>query len=456
MKRQRSNYFKLGLTLFLAAAAAILFYTFLFNGETLKESVQKFIRTASPILWGLFLAYFLWYVIRWVQKYFDRWLKIREARKKRKVSRMLSIAVGVLFLIVLIALLLIFILPALWSALTTFINNLSDYEERVQSYLNVLLQKSPTLRRIIGESTEALFDKISDFVSNGIQANLSKFISSLTTGVLKIGRGVLNFVIGIIVAVYILASKERFVYQFRKLLRAVFSESTANRISEHVARGKEIFDNFVVGKLLDSLIIGFLCFIGLSIMRMPYAVLISVLVGVTNMIPIVGPFIGAIPSAFLLLLVDPVKCLIFIIFILVLQQVDGNIIGPKILGSSIGLSAFWIIVALLIGGSLLGIVGMFFAVPVFAFIYEILTDWINEKLREKGLSPYLRPLGEEGDRPHPDDEEFHEIKRSQPGERYDRFLSFLARVCTKIRKFFRSVRRGFRKMTNRYSKKDRE
>ncbi len=180
-------------------------------------------------------------------------------------------------------------------------------------------------------------------------------------------------------------SKEKFGKQSKKIVYAVFKPSHANMILHLTLKSNEIFGGFIIGKLIDSAIIGVLCFIGLSLLNMPYALLVSVIVGVTNVIPFFGPYIGAIPSAVLIMLADPRKGLYFILFILVLQQIDGNIIGPKILGDSTGLSAFWVVFSILLGGGLFGFVGMILGVPTFAVIYYVINMLINHRLEVKKL-----------------------------------------------------------------------
>ena len=191
--------------------------------------------------------------------------------------------------------------------------------------------------------------------------------------------------IGVIVSVYVLFSKEKFVSQTKKTVYAVFSTRNANAILHLTRKSNEIFGGFIIGKIIDSAIIGVLCFIGISILRMPYVMLVSVIVGVTNVIPFFGPYIGAIPSAVLIMLADPLKGVYFVIFIFLLQQLDGNFIGPKILGNSTGLSAFWVIFSILLGGGLFGFPGMLMGVPTFAVIYYIVQTIVNRRLENKNL-----------------------------------------------------------------------
>lgn len=195
----------------------------------------------------------------------------------------------------------------------------------------------------------------------------------------------MNLIVGIIISVYLLAMKEKSLARCCKMIYATFQQEKAELILTGLHNTNQVFSGFVRGKLLDSLIIGILCFVGCSILKMPYTPLVSVVVGVTNVIPFFGPFLGAIPSAFLILLVSPLKCLYFIIFIILLQQLDGNVIGPKILGDSTGISSFWVIVAILVGGGFFGVLGMFFGVPVFACL-RMLVKWLmDRRLARRGM-----------------------------------------------------------------------
>lgn len=196
---------------------------------------------------------------------------------------------------------------------------------------------------------------------------------------------VMSFVVGIIISIYVLMGKERFFAQSKKLLSALIPTPAVDRIVQITHQSHEIFSGFISGKILDSCIVGLLCFIGMVIFRWPYAVLISVMVGVTNVIPYFGPFFGAIPSVLIMLIVDPVKAIWLALFILALQQLDGNVIGPKILGNSTGLSAFWVIFSITVFGSLFGVVGMFIGVPLFAVIYSLVRQFCEWRLSCKGM-----------------------------------------------------------------------
>lgn len=252
----------------------------------------------------------------------------------------------------------------------------------------------------VGKMLESIVEEASDFVQNWMKTDLMEkvnlWMTQLTVGMIQMVREVFNFIIGIIVSIYVLFSKEKFQKQTKKLIYAVFRPGQANMILQIGGKSNEIFGGFIIGKIIDSLIIGVICFIGLSILNMPYTMLVSVIVGVTNVIPFFGPYIGAIPSAILILLADPLKGLYFIIFVIALQQFDGNVLGPKILGNSTGLSSFWVVFSILIAGGLFGIPGMLFGVPTFAVIYYIVNMLVNSILKKKELPTDTECYGKNG------------------------------------------------------------
>ena len=222
-----------------------------------------------------------------------------------------------------------------------------------------------------------------------LEPNLDKILGilgNLSLGVISLLVWLKNLLIGVIVMIYLLNIKDQFVALAKKITYGLFSVEWANRIVREARFIHKVFGGFIIGKIVDSLIIGIMCFVCLSFMKMPYTLLVSVIVGVTNVIPFFGPFIGAIPSAFLILLVSPIQCLYFLIFILLLQQFDGNILGPKILGDSTGVSSFWVLFSILLFGGLFGFVGMIIGVPTFAVIYRLTGDFINSKLKKRKLS----------------------------------------------------------------------
>lgn len=287
----------------------------------------------------------------------------------------LLIVIGLLWLV----------LPRLYESIQTLVTNLPLYFDRMRSTVEEIFKANQDVEDYVLGLFDNLSQTLSSFLSGDLVNELKTVLVSITSSVYAVVMEIVYIAIGFIVAVYILTSKERFAAQTKKVLYSIFDVQHATDIIEEAHEVNEIFIGFVSGKILDSLIIGVICYISLNIIQMPYKELVSVIVGVTNVIPFFGPFIGAVPSAFLILLVDPFKCLIFVIYILILQQIDGNIIGPKILGQNTGLSSFWVICAILVGGGLFGFAGMLFGVPVFAVIYRSVKRAVEHSLKKKDV-----------------------------------------------------------------------
>lgn len=214
---------------------------------------------------------------------------------------------------------------------------------------------------------------------------LSASLPMVLNATKNLTTGLTNLILGVIISIYFLFGKERFLAQIKKALYALFPEDFVKRLVDVTHTSNRIFSGFISGKLLDSLIIGILCFVGMSLFRMPMAMLVSVIVGVTNVIPYFGPIIGAVPSALIVFLIDPIKALWFVFFVICLQQFDGNILGPRILGDSIGMPAFWVIFSILLFGGYFGVFGMFVGVPTFAVIYSIFKIWMEGRLERKNM-----------------------------------------------------------------------
>ena len=282
------------------------------------------------------------------------------------------------------------LVPQLIDSITTLINNAESYYNQIYDWADNLLKKNPNISNWVRLNLERYYQDALSLLTEKILPGAQQMLTSVTGGVISSILGVVvfakNLIIGIIISVYLLAMKEQSLARCCKLLYGVLSERAANLVMRGTRRTDELFSGFVRGKLLDSLIIGILCFIGGSILNLPYTPLVSVVVGVTNIIPFFGPFLGAIPSAFLILLVSPRQCLYFILFIIALQQFDGNILGPKILGKSTGISSFWVIVAIVVGGGFGGVLGMFLGVPIFACINSLVHWFTDRSLTKKGVT----------------------------------------------------------------------
>ncbi len=364
-----------GLVLLGIVAVFIVIEALLHFGD-ITAALGGVVAALRAIIVGCVLAYLLYPLARFAEHF------LLYHKVKKKAARTLSTFFALLILVVLLLMFAYFIIPQLVVSLPPLVQNLPSMIESFDKQVTQFLSSH-------GVSTDVVTDlltRVENFFTGWLQDDPLGTLVEVLTRAKNAAQGVLHFIIGIIVMVYVLLGRDQFVGQGKKLLYAsVKRRSTCDAILYHLRNINKIFSGFVSGKLMDSLIIGIVCGIVLSILRIPYTPLISVVVGVTNIVPVFGPFFGAIPSALLLLLTDPGKCVIFLIFIVILQQVDGNIIGPKILGDSTGLSAFWVLFALLLFNHIMGFWGMLLGVPLFASFYYLFREFINAKLRKKDL-----------------------------------------------------------------------
>lgn len=355
--------------------------------------VKKILTVLSPVIWGLVLAYLLAPLQNWLEK---RILSKLIERKKPHpaLRRTIAVTVTMLILVATLAGMIAMLLPELIESVRTLFNSIPNYAKNVAawctSHLAGLKESNPQVYESVMTALNGLQDKLISFATQ-FEPKIDSIISganvigSITSGAYSLVSGVLDFLIGIIAAIYLLYNKERYPAQFKKILYALFPEQRVHGTLRALAKVHHTFQNFLVGQTVDCLLVGVTTFIGLTIMDAPYAALISLVVGVTNFIPFFGPFIGAIPSAFLILIAAPSKLTPFVIFILVMQQIEGNLLAPKILGDSMGLPTFWVLFAILIGGGLFGFFGMVAFVPLFAALYALLKEFLAVKLAQKGL-----------------------------------------------------------------------
>ena len=384
---EKNEYFKWGLTGFLVIAASIVFYLLLMRGGYVLSAVSKFLSYLSPVIWGLFISYLLWPMT----KYFER-SGIRpflDQRRKKKdntrMARTLSVMLSIFLALLFIGVLLWIVIPQVYISIENIVTNAPEYVQSVTGWIERLFEDKPELEQAIIQTTGNVSDSLVGWIRSELLPNLSTIVTNVTTGVYQVLRGILDVLIGFVVACYVLFNVEVLGAKCKKLLYSVFGIRNAERIMRAVSFTDTTFNGFITGKIIDSMIIGVLCYISCTLLKMPYVALVSVIVGVTNLIPVFGPIIGAIPSVMLIFLVSPMKALVFLVFIIVLQQVDGNILGPKILGSSIGINGFWVIFAILLGGGFFGVLGMLLAVPVFAVIYNGIDKLVDRGLRKRGL-----------------------------------------------------------------------
>jgi len=380
------RYIAWGLTALLTVCAILVVYDTFFSTGTLIIFAKKLLEVSMPVLYGVFLAFLLAPLVNKLEEYFlkplfRRYLKTEKF--KNRGIRALSILITMCFAGLCVYLLFRILIPQLMDSAKVLINNAEEYYNTVYAWIKHLLENNPELERWVLDLLDGYFGDLQSWITR-VMPQAQQILVAVTDGVWSVITFAMDLVVGVIVSIYLLYTKESCLASSRRAVSALFKEGTTALVLKCAERANFIFGGFVRGKLLDSLIIGFLCYLGTTILNMPYAPLVSLIVGVTNVIPFFGPFLGAIPSAFLILLVSPIKCLYFIIFVFLLQQFDGNILGPMILGDSTGISSFWVIVAILVGGGFFGVAGMFFGVPVFACCYAAFQAYVEFRLKEKG------------------------------------------------------------------------
>lgn len=380
-------YLAIGLTAFIVITLSMAVFFFIYRYHGLAANWKILLNILQPIIIGFVIAYLVNPIVKWVEKYLLKWFlkRFKREHKARRAARGLSVAGALVFVIVLVAVLLSMVIPELYFSIERMVVQLPQQLESFIGWLEGYVSSDSPFSTYLEQALNSAIEMFENWARTDFLPQTRSLLSSLTSGVISVIKLMLNIIIGVIVSVYVLMSKETFVGQAKKLVYTLLPPKTGNVLVEVIRKGNEIFGGFISGKILDSAIIGVLCFIVLSILRMPYVVLVSVIVGVTNVVPFFGPYIGAIPSAVLIMLSSPIKGLTFIIFILVLQQLDGNVIGPKILGESTGLSSFWVLFSILVGGGLFGFIGMVLGVPVFATLYYLVKKLVAYILQKKGL-----------------------------------------------------------------------
>ena len=278
------------------------------------------------------------------------------------------------------------LIPNLIKSVKSISYQFPYYEQNLINWSAKFLEDNPDIEKMFYNFLDTYYEEFMNYLNDSIVPQLETLLKHVSLSLISALKVLWNFIVGVIISIYVLFSKEVFAGQAKKITFALFSAPAANQCIKDARFISDTFIGFISGKIIDSIIIGVICFAGTTILKMPYALLISVIIGVTNVIPFFGPYLGAVPSTILILMVNPVQAIYFVIFILILQQIDGNLIGPKILGQSTGLSAMWVVFAILLFGGLYGFVGMIIGVPLLAVIFGVLRGIVNALLRKKGLS----------------------------------------------------------------------
>ena len=376
-------------TLILFAAAIILLcliLTLFFRTSAVTGAFGRAASILEPFFWGLAIAYLLNPVCEYAEGMLTR-LEAKVSKKHRPgLIRMGGILAALLLLFAIAVLFILAVLPQMITSISSLLGQLPQSIKDFQLWIETFAQGDTSNELILAvqEVSDTLGERLQEYLKTDLLPNLTTVVSRVTNSFMGILSVLKNFGLGCIIAAYILGSREKFLAQANMILYGLFPPRAADWIRDEVRFSDQMFSGFIRGKILDSLIIGLICLVFTLIARIPYAVLISVIVGVTNIIPFFGPYIGAIPSALLILTVSPAKCLVFVVFIIILQQIDGNYIGPAILGDRLGISGIWILFAIMVFSSLWGILGMLIGVPVFAVIYDLIRKLIYRCLRGRG------------------------------------------------------------------------
>ena len=382
-------YFKWGLTAVAVIVIALVISLIFSKLGPIATAISTIISTVSSVLYGVVMAFLMAPVYDrigiWVgeilSSLFPKW------KKSDKYAKMIATLACLVILILVVFALIMMIIPELVNSITNVISYAPSGTQNLEAWLKDILNKNPNLEKLIIGNYLDISERLSDIATTTVLPNVNTYIKNLSSGVINALGVVVNIIIGLMVMMYLLNMKTTLASQAKKIVYAVAGVKIGNEIVTEARYIKNMFEKFIVGKIIDSIIIVIINYVFMAIIHMPYALLISVVVGVTNVIPFFGPFIGAIPSIILLLLISPVTALQFAVWILVLQQVDGNIIGPKILGQTTGLPSFWVLFSILLFGGLFGIVGMIIAVPTWAIIYRTISRLSEHFLKKKGLEP---------------------------------------------------------------------
>ncbi len=395
--KDNKEYIKWGLTAFFVVLGGIISYYVIFHLDNLTTKITKLFVILMPIIDGMVLGYLMTPVVNATERRIVKPI-FKKLNLNHKKSQCRTISIVITLFVVITALYSFFsvVIPQIGNSINTIVEQFPSYVDTLTAWISQLLDDNPVIEKNVTDLLNTYFADIEVFVNSKLMPQLNSLIMTISMSVVSILKEFWNLIIGFIISIYILSSKEVFAAQAKKVVYAFLSTETANRLISNVRFANKTFGGFFVGKIMDSIIIGLICFIGTSLLGTPFCVLISVIIGVTNIIPFFGPFLGAVPSLLLILFVNPLQAFYFLIFVIILQQVDGNIIGPKILGSSTGLSSFWVIFAITLFGGIWGIFGMIVGVPIFAVLFAFMKSLIELRLNNKKIPSetykYLRLL----------------------------------------------------------------
>lgn len=396
MKKKLFNnkYFFTFITVICSGAGLMLIFLFVFANNAFMGFVRRILTILAPIIYGFAIAYIMNPLMNFIESKVigpfiaSLKLKIKDSTK-RKVLRFLSIVLTIITYAVFIVLFVKTLVPEIISSIETFAKNFPTYADNTMHWFDSILADYPKERKILESYYNDYSEELETYLSDKLIPKAQSIVASMTNNVLSTVIGFIkvmfNLVIGAVVSVYLLFRKEQFGAQSKKLLYSVLPQKAANAIISETRFINKTFTGFFTGKILDSIIVGAICFIITTMLNIPYALMVSLIIGFTNIIPVFGPIVGAIPCLLIIVMVDPKAALVFAIIVIIIQQIDGNILGPKILGDSIGLPSFWVLFSILVFGNLFGALGILIGVPAFAVIYNAIKRFSKWRLHKKGL-----------------------------------------------------------------------
>lgn len=384
------RYIYLGVTLVLVNLASMVLFSLYFSWDTIEHGLHMLNEALTPIYIGLIIAYLLTPLVNKADLYIFIPLLNKIKKKKtgniRKIARGLSVTLVVLVMFFCFFALFWMVIPEVVDSLTNLVTSMPSYYNNIVAKGEKIFKSNPETAEYFANISKNVYDAMMTWLKDDLLPTSTHLLEEVKDGVVSTVNYIVNIFIGTIISIYLMAGKERFCAQAKKLMYVLIPEKKVTGILDFLSETNQIFGRFISGKLIDSIMIGVVTSVVLLIANVPYALLVGVIMGVTNIIPFFGPYIGTIPSAILIFMAEPIKGVVFLVFIIILMQVDGNVISPKILGDSIGLDSFWILFSILFFGSLFDLVGMVCGVPVFAVLYRLVKRWCDNRLRKKGLN----------------------------------------------------------------------
>ncbi len=383
--KENEKYVKWGITAIIVVVVGLLCFFLFSTFKGFTHTLSSIISILAPFIYGAVIAYVIVPLCRRLEK----WLLILFRGKSKKLATILALVISLLLAVLIVFAVLLLLIPQVIDSVTNLVKTLPGEIEAAWNRIQIWLEEQPEIYEYWAKYATDIEDRINNWIKTGMPATATKLLTGAIGGVFDTVTVVKNVLLGLIVSVYLLARRKQMAAQGKLLIKGLFKPKVASWIEREIHFADRMFNGFFTGKLLDSAIIGVLCFIGCLILSLKPALLIAVIVGVTNIIPFFGPFIGAIPCALLLLLESPMQCLIFLIFIVILQQLDGNIIGPRILGNTTGLPGLWVMFAILLFGGLWGIGGMILGVPLMAVLYDVGRQVAYYGIRRQGADQMI-------------------------------------------------------------------